>query len=166
MIPPRKVKFMAKKKEKENIRFRTYLKIHADEKELDEQFLRLHNELFEGYDCNRCRNCCKMFYGSIPEGDVQKDAEYLEISKEQFLDFFLQKNKSNGQYLTKHQPCDFLQENGECRLGDCKPENCKRYPYTNQPERLCSLYSVLEAVEVCPVAFEIFERLKEEYGFR
>lgn len=166
MIPPRKVKFMAKKKEKENIRFRTYLKIHADEKELDEQFLRLHNELFEGYDCNRCRNCCKMFYGSIPEGDVQKDAEYLEISKEQFLDFFLQKDKSNGQYLTKHQPCDFLQENGECRLGDCRPENCKKYPYTNQPERLWSLYSVLEAVEVCPVAFEIFERLKEEYGFR
>jgi len=24
----------------------------------------------------------------------------------------------------------------------------------------------LEAVEVCPVAFEIYERLKMEYGFR
>lgn len=45
MIPPRKVKFMAKKKENENIRFRSYLKIHADEKELDEQFLKLHNEV-------------------------------------------------------------------------------------------------------------------------
>lgn len=77
MIPPRKVKFMAKKKVNENIRFRSYLKMHADETELDEQFLRLHNELFEQYDCNRCRNCCKMFYGSMPEGDVQKDADWV-----------------------------------------------------------------------------------------
>lgn len=98
MIPPRKVKFMAKKKENENIRFRSYLKIHADGTELDEQFFRLHNELFEEYDC--------------------------------------------------------------------RPENCKKYPYTNQPERLWSLYSVLEAVEVCPVAFEIYERLKCEYRFK
>lgn len=74
--------------------------MHADEEEIDEQFLKLHNELFEGYDCNYCGNCCK------------------------------------------------------------------KYPYTNQPERLWSLYSVLEAVEVCPVAFEIFERLKSEYGFK
>jgi hypothetical protein len=32
--------------------------------------------------------------------------------------------------------------------------------------RLESLYSILDAVEVCPVAFEIFERLKQEYHFR
>lgn len=165
MLSPRKVKFMAKKKENENIRFRSYLKNHADEKELDEQFFRLHNELFEGYDCNRCRNCCKMFYGDIPEEDIQKDAEYLKMSKEQFVDIFLQKDEMNGEFRTKHKPCDFLQENGECKLGECRPENCKKYPYTNQPERLWSLYSVLEAVEVCPVAFEIYEELKSEYGF-
>ena len=37
MITPRKVKFEAKKKENENIEFRTFLKCNADEKELDEQ---------------------------------------------------------------------------------------------------------------------------------
>lgn len=49
---------------------------------------------------------------------------------------------------------------------DFKPESCKKYPYTNLPERLESLYSVLDAVSVCPVAFEIYERLKREYGFK
>lgn len=63
-------------------------------------------------------------------------------------------------------PCDFLEEDGSCKLGECKPENCKKFPYTNQPERISSLYGVLEVVEVCPVAFEIYERLKEEYGFK
>ena len=36
-----------------------------------------------------------------------------------------------------------------------------KYPYTNQPGRLESLYGVLDAITVCPVAFEIYERLKE-----
>lgn len=59
-----------------------------------------------------------------------------------------------------------IQEDGNCKLGDCKPDRCKKYPYTDQSERLSSLLSILDTIEICPVAFEISERLKEEYGFR
>lgn len=90
MIAPDKVQSEAKKKENENFKFRTYLKGHADEEELDAQFLRLYNELFADYDCGKCRNCCKMYKGSIPEEDIKKDAEYLGITTEQFIDFFLE----------------------------------------------------------------------------
>ena len=166
MLAPRKVKFEAKKRESENLRFRTFLKCNADESELDEQFLKLHNELFAHYDCSKCRNCCKMYYGSIPVADLENNASYMGVSKEEFMELYLDGKDSDGNYKTKHIPCDFLQEDGVCILGDCKPENCKNYPYTNQPERLESLYSVLDAVAVCPVAFEIYERLKKEYGFR
>ena len=89
MIHPDKVRIEAKKKEDENFKFRSFLKGHADEEELDEQFLRLHKELFADYDCSKCRNCCKMYKGSIPEEDLEKDAEYLGITVEQFIDFFL-----------------------------------------------------------------------------
>ena len=82
-----------------------FLKSNADEKILDMQFAKLHNELFAEYDCSRCRNCCKCYYGSIPLSDIKKDAS------------------------------------------------------TNQPERLHSLYSMLEAVQVCLVAFEILSIL-------
>ena len=95
----------------------------------------MHEELFTIYDCGRCRNCCKMYPGGISAEDIERDANYLGMTK----------------------------EDGNCALDECKPENCKKYPYTDQPKRLSSLYSVLEAVEVCPVAFEIYERLKEEY---
>lgn len=166
MIAPRKVKFESKKKERENIEFRTFLKCNADEKTLDQQFAQLHEELFASYDCGRCRNCCKMYCGSIPEADLQRDAQYLNLSTEQFMAMYLKDELMDDVYQTKHKPCDFLDADGSCKLGDCRPENCKNYPYTNQPERLWSLYSVLEAVEVCPVAFEIFERLKKEYGFK
>lgn len=166
MIQPDKIKEEAKKKEYENLKFRSYLKGHANEEELDNQFLRLHKELFADYDCSKCRNCCKMYKGSIPEEDIKKDAEYLNITEEQFVGFFLEKAEFGIGYHTKHIPCDFLQKDGNCMLGDCKPDSCKKYPYTDQPERLWSLLGMLETVEICPVAFEIFERLKKEYGFR
>ncbi len=166
MLAPRKVQFEAKRKEKENMAFRTYLKCNADEDELDRQFLELHNELFGKYDCSRCRNCCKKYHGQLPKEDIEKDAKCLGMTPEAFMEQFLDSQEQEAKYKTKHMPCDFLQENGECMLGSCKPEDCKNYPYTNQPERLWSLYSVLDAVAVCPVAFEIYERLKGEYGFR
>lgn len=166
MLAARKVCFEAKKRENENIQFRTFLKCNADEDELDQQFLELHNELFAIYDCSRCRNCCKMYHGNIPEEDIEDDAKCLGISRHEFVDLYLNSDSKEGTFQTKHKPCDFLQEDGICVLGDCKPENCKKYPYTDQPERLHSLYGVLEAVEVCPVAFEIYERLKKVYGFK
>ena len=82
------------------------------------------------------------------------------------MDVYLEKEEYDMNYQTKHKPCDFLQEDGNCKLGDCKPDSCKKYPYTDQPERLSSLLSVLDTIEICLVAFEIFERLKEEYRFK
>jgi len=166
MIHPDKVREEARKKADENFKFRSYLKGHADEDELDRQFLSLHKELFADYDCSKCRNCCKMYKGSIPSEDIDRDAQYLGITPEQFMDAYLEKEEYDMNYQTKHEPCDFLQEDGSCKLGDCKPDSCKKFPYTDQPERLSSLLSVLDVIEVCPVAFEILERLKKEYRFR
>lgn len=153
MIHPDKVSAKAKKKENENFKFRSYLKCHADEDELDRQFLRLHKELFADYDCSKCRNCCKMYKGSIPVEDIDRDAQYLGITPEQFIDAYLEKEEYDMNYQTKHKPCDFLQEDGNCKLGDCKPDSCKKYPYTDQPERVSSLLNLLDVIEICPVAF-------------
>lgn len=102
----------------------------------------------------------------IPSEDDDRDARCLGMTPQRFIDTFLEKEEHDMNYQTKHRPCDFLQEDGNCKLGDCKPDSCKKYPYTDQPERLSSLLSILDTVEICPVAFEIFERLKEEYRFR
>ena len=164
MLAPNEVKKAAKLKEDENFRFRTFLKIHADEEDLDRRCKRLHEQLFKGYDCNQCRNCCKEYPGGIPTEDFEKVAKHLKITKEQLIEFFLEPGEP-GEYRTKHIPCDFLKKDGSCMLGDCKPQSCKNYPHTNQPGRLHSLFGMLDIIEVCPVAFEIFERLKSEYGF-
>ncbi len=97
---------------------------------------------------------------------MEADASYLGMSKEEFIAEYLKEKPADGRYTTQHRPCDFLDSDGSCKLGEHRPESCKKFPYTDQPERLHSLYSMLEAIEVCPVAFEIYERLKKEYGFR
>lgn len=163
MIDPELLGEAAKKKENENFRFRAFLKRYGNEKKLDLQFLELHKELFAVYDCSKCRNCCKMYRGCIPEEDLDRDARHLGITREQFIDFFLEKDELGSDYQTRHIPCDFLQADGDCRLGECRPDSCKKYPYTDQPERLWNLLTMVEAAGVCPVVYEIFERLKQEY---
>ena len=69
-------------------------------------------------------------------------------------------------YRTKNKPCDFLDPAGNCILGECKPIACTEYPHTNKPDRMGSLLSFLDAVSVCPVAYEICERLKSHYNYR
>lgn len=93
MLCPDKIRAEAQKKENENFKFRSYLKGHVDEDELDRQFLRLHKELFAGYDCSICRNCYKMYKGSIPAEDIDQDAQYLGITPEQFVDTYLEKEE-------------------------------------------------------------------------
>lgn len=166
MIAPDEIEKRAQQKENENYAFRTYLKMHADPSELDEQFRKLHEELFSSYDCSRCRNCCKMYCGILHEEDVEKAANHLLISKESLIEQYLEYDPMENAYVTRNCPCDFLKENGDCMLGDNKPENCRKYPYTDQPDRMGSLLSIVESAGVCPVVYEMLERLKEEYHFR
>ena len=168
MVSPRKLKFLAEKNETVNMRFRTWLKVNADPDDLDRRFLRLHKELFADYDCSRCRNCCKEYIGSIPEADLERDAAGLNMSVEEFTCKYLnmERGLDDGAYCAKGYPCSFLQNDGECLMGENKPENCVKYPYTDQPDRMGSLFSMLDTISICPVAYEIWERLKAEYRFR
>ena len=168
MLSPRKLPFYAKKNEAGNYRFRSWLKSHADPEDLDQRFLRLHKELFADYDCSRCRNCCNHYYGAVPGCDIERDAAALGMSEIDFRTKYLRDQIDEGEqaYLTKNRPCDFLQEDGSCLLGDHKPGNCKMYPFTDQPDRMGSLLSFLDTISICPVAYEIWEQLKKEYGFR
>ena len=164
MISPNEVTARAKQKEDENYAFRTFLKGHADPEELDRQFLALHNELFPNYDCNSCRNCCKQYRGNLSEEETAQCAEKFNMSPDEFKAKYLHQNQE-GSYDTNHKPCDFLQKDGSCLLGDCKPINCAEFPFTARPDRWGSLLGIISNVSVCPVLYEMIERLKDSYGF-
>ena len=164
MIELDKLEYWAGKKEKKNLKFRTFLKTHADPKELDRQFAALHKELFAQIDCSKCRNCCKKCHGTIPFADIGKDAEFLGMAEDEFRQTYLQKEADAEGFNTINVPCDFLRDN-ECILADNMPVACKDFPHTDKPNRLESLFAVLDFTFICPVVYEIVERLKEMYNF-
>jgi len=168
MIKPSEVAARARRLEQQNYEFRTFLKIHADYDELDSQFLKLHKELFANYDCSKCANCCRAYNMVLDEDEVKKVAKFLKTTKGEFMTKYLVLSDPDveEQYECKHKPCPFLNDDGSCQIEDYKPISCKDYPFTDKPDRLSSMYSVIDHASVCPVVFEILERLKILYGFR
>ena len=167
MVDPNDVKAKALKLEKQNLKFRTFLKSSADDDELDAQFLKLHEELFAGYDCCKCANCCKEYRTLLDDKDVGRIASFLGMTEKDFVAMYLDNaDPDDGKpYKTKNMPCAFLCDDGRCKIQDVKPDDCTEFPYTDHPDRLSSMYGVIEFAEVCPVVFEIIERLKAMYGF-
>jgi Fe-S-cluster containining protein len=163
MLTPSQVSIEASKREKENYKFRSFLKNRANERELDKQFLALHNELFKKYDCSTCRNCCKEYAPTLKEDEMEPIVSLTGMTKEDLLN---QCTYDWGEYILKGRPCRFLTADNECQIETCKPQCCRDYPHTNKPERLSSLLGVVESASVCPVVFEILERLKKRYNFK
>lgn len=164
MLKPKEVKAAFGQKESENWAFRTYLKIHADPEVLDNQINELHNELFSQYDCSQCRNCCKEYAACLTEAEIGPAAALLKQTETEFKERYLK--EEYGEYIVKTKPCSFLQANGDCALESCRPQSCKEYPYTDKPDRLTHLISIIDAASVCPVVFEMLERLKQTYHWR
>lgn len=163
MIPPSEIVQIAKMRENENLRFRTWLKCHADEEEFDARCKELHDELFSDYDCCQCGNCCRMYRTTIEEEDAERIAAYLGMTFDELKERYLIAGETGPVFPA---PCPMLQEDGKCRIQEVKPEECKGFPYTDKPDRLYGLYGMMEYAGICPVVFEIVERLKELYRFR
>ena len=163
MYKPEYIVQRAKSKESQNLRFRTWLKGHVADEALDEAFHELHKELFADYDCCQCGNCCRMYRTTVESDEMPRIAEALGLSVQELKEKYLLLEK-NGIH-TFPAPCPMLQEDGTCRIQDVKPEECRAFPYTDRPERMSSLYGVMEYAGMCPVVFEIVERLKKRYHF-
>ena len=163
MLAPNEVMAKARKLESKNLKFRSFLKNRADPEELDAQFFELHKELFANYDCSKCNNCCRKYFIIVDKTEIASIAAFLGLTEAGFKAKYLMVN--NDQYTMLNRPCEFIDKDGLCIIQSCKPAVCRGFPYTDQPDRLASMYSVLSAAEVCPIVFQILERLKVMYGF-
>jgi Fe-S-cluster containining protein len=168
MFKPTEVKAKAEYLEDANCRFRTFLKIHAEGDELDAQFLALHKELFANYDCCKCNNCCRAFDISLDGDEAKRIAAFLGMTESDFAAKYLTnadpEDDKPSKFATK--PCPFLGGDGRCAIQECKPDVCTGFPYTDKPNRLSSMWGVIDNTAICPVVFEILEEIKGIYGFR
>ncbi len=139
---------IAKQKEKENRSFQKYLKLQNSEK-IDKIVHRLYEELLHEISCVDCGNCCMNLRPIATEKELRP--------------FVAPENIEAFMYL-KAFPCKHLKDK-KCTIYDDRMEECRLYPYLDKDNFIDRTHGVLQNYEICPLVFNVFERLKLELNW-
>lgn len=159
MLEPGKLKKVFKEVEEENWMFRAFLKGQEPD-EIDRLVNDMHRKLFKDIECVACSNCCKTIVPVLTEGDISRISGVLGVTASGFKDKYLK--RKNEDWMIKTRSCPFLTDKG-CSIYEYRPETCREYPYTHKDEITSRLINLVQNCEICPVVFEIFEKLKKIY---
>ncbi len=154
-----KINRLSKKKEKENLKFRSYLKFAVNPKEIDRIVVKLFNEISSKIDCTQCANCCKKAGPVLTGDDIEKLSGFMKIEKYEFIKNYMKKDEDND-YLFKNLPCPLL-NNNLCTCYSARPEECTSYPHLHKDDFIFRLYGVINNCSICPIVFNVFEKLKK-----
>lgn len=153
---------LAKKRERENMRFRTFLKRHEEEADAYVQ------EVLQGVlpliDCRACANCCKDMSPEVTQSDIQRMAAALSMSPDAFRQRYITQGMLDETQLNE-LPCPFL-ENNLCSLYAIRPKVCAEYPHLHKENFTHRLLGVVSNYGTCPIVFNVYERLKEKFEWR
>jgi len=164
----KKIKETAQKKEDENWEFRSFLKGYCIEVvKLDSIVHRLFDLVSMEIDCTACGNCCRGVSPILSQKDIERLAHGLGTSIEHFRRQFLvesDKNFSEGLIFNKEH-CPLLKGNS-CSHYELRPEDCRSFPHLHKKKFVSRLIGVIENYAICPLVFNVYERLKNELWHR
>jgi uncharacterized protein len=92
----------------------------------------------------------------LPELPVQPTALAAEPAADDCRD-----DECEQKWGFREKPCPLLVGN-LCSCYDHRPECCRSYPHLHKNGRMWSLLRIVEDVSVCPIVYNVYERLKEE----
>lgn len=153
---------IASEKEDENDRFRIFLK-QQDGEQID---LIVHqlNDLVSGeIDCTQCGNCCKSLMINVEKEETVLLANYLQISPLDFKEKYLEES-DQGQMVINSIPCHFL-SGTICSIYQHRFIDCREFPHLHKPHFTHRLFGTLMYYPVCPIVFNVVEKLKNILGF-
>ena len=157
-----KIETLAKLREDENWRFRSFLKGKNGHK-VDVIVHRLNEEISAKIDCTKCGNCCTKLSPCITKNDLHNLSEALKIPSSEVVEKYTE--TIEDELSLKQLPCAFFADK-KCTLYQYRPETCHSYPHLHKKDFTSRLISVLSNYEICPIVFNVYERLKDEMGFR
>ena len=155
---------LAKKKEDENWKFRSFLKFYDDlsDEEIDAIVFKLADEISREIDCINCGRCCKSLKPTLSEQDQQRLAAGLSITPEQLREQYLEYDNSDdapGWRMIK-SPCPFQEDDNRCMVYEHRPDNCRQYPYLHKPDFSYRTWGMIERTFTCPIVYQAMEELK------
>ena len=159
---------LAREKEDENWKFRSFLKFYDDmsDEEIDALVFKIADKIGGTIECTDCGRCCKQLKPTLSKKDQQRLADRLTITVEQLREKYLVYDEADDgpQWRIKVAPCPF-QEDNKCMVYEARPENCRNYPYLHEPDFTCRTWGIIERTLTCPIVFNIMEELKKELDF-
>lgn len=162
---PYKIKELAKKKEDENWKFRAFLKsCDISPEKMDSIVHRLYQQISSEIDCKLCANCCKEMQPVLDLEDIERLSEGSGITIDQFKKQYLVKDKESEGYIFNKKPCPLL-KNNLCSYYDYRPKDCRSYPHLHKKDFVFRLIGVVHNCSVCPIVFNVYERLKGEIWY-
>ena len=162
---PKVVAQLAKKRDDENWRFRRFLKESPLKiEELDAIVHRHYEEVAARIDCQACGNCCRVCLPTLDEADVNRLAAGLGITPDELTTRHLTRDE-DGHLTFNRLPCPFLVGNS-CSVYEHRPEICRSYPHLHKPRFVSRLMQAIANCSICPISFNVYERLKEELWHR
>src|SRR5690348_15054346 len=120
----------AKKRSAENKKYLQGLK-RKDPRTVDDDFHRIHEEVFEEVNCLECANCCKTTSPIFYQTDIERVAKSLRMKPGDFIERYLRVDEDKD-YVLKSSPCPFLDADNYCKVYDDRPKACREYPHTNR----------------------------------
>jgi hypothetical protein len=118
----------------------------------------LHEEVFSKIDCLECANCCKNHSPRFKQPDIKRIAKRLKVKEGDLVASYL-KLDSDGDYVSRMQPCPFLADDNTCNIYDDRPSDCRRYPYTDEDVLLKRVQLTLTNATVCPATHLVLQQL-------
>jgi Fe-S-cluster containining protein len=150
----------------ENEAFRTFINLEAplSDRGLNTVVQETTTAVWEHIDCRTCANCCRTLHPVFSRAEVQRIATYLGTTLADLRARYLTADAGRGKYITRETPCPFL-ENNLCTIYAVRPAVCTDYPHLSRNFR-SRLRQAIDNAAVCPIVYNVLERLKQRLGFQ
>lgn len=154
-----RIEEVSRDKKNENWIFNIILK-HKTPEDLNSIVNDLYREISSEIDCKNCANCCKSLRVRLDKEDIKDFCTDLEINPVEFKEQYLVKCET-GEYVFKTLPCPFLKDN-LCSNYQHRPKRCRSFPHLDKEDFITRLEQVSLVYSICPIVFNLYERLKNE----
>lgn len=156
-----RIKELGHLREEENQRFRHFLK-NRNVQKTDQLVNRLHSDVALQIDCTTCGNCCSQLSPYLSNDDVKKLAEGTRLTVEEVTGLYLETDEQGVSF--RELPCHFLADN-KCTIYQHRPETCASFPHLHKPDFKSRSRRTFEYYAICPIIFNVIERLKQATNF-
>ena len=159
-----KIQSLGLKREEENFEFRSFLKSQEPER-IDKIVQPLNKEITERIDCTTCGNCCHHLRPLVSVEEIKKLSQIDNLSTTEFTEKHTEKMAFEKDRYLKATPCKYLKDK-KCSIYADRPEDCRSYPHTHKSNFTQRTFGLIDNYSICPIVFNLFERLKEELNFK